>query len=117
MVVLLPNTALAVRRAAAPTYDAHGVPVRGAYGQATAAYPGLTRERDDGGWTLSLHPELWPLRKDDVVVEPGTGREWTVVAAILCKNDFDGYVNYVRTDARERKTGGTEPGGAEFTAR
>jgi hypothetical protein len=113
----MPNTQLGIARRADPTYDAHGSPVPGGYGATEGPWPGLGRERGDGGWALNLDPAAWPVREHDLIVEPSTGRAFLVLTADLLQNTYDPIVDHVRVEARQRVGTSTEPGGPEFSAR
>lgn len=116
MSVLIVNAMIGIRRRDF-TIDAHGTLVPGPEGPVETPMPGLTRERGDGGWTLSVDEALWPVRENDVLIDVGTGREWLVLTADHLRNELDCLVNYVRCDARERQGAATEPGGPEFVGR
>jgi hypothetical protein len=113
--VLVTDRLIGLRRRA-EVYDAHGFPIPGAEAAATPLYPGLARERGDGGWTLSVDEALWPIRENDVLFDD-RGTQWLAGVAEHLRNEIDPLVNYVRVDAHQRQTGGTEPGGPEFVGR
>lgn len=115
MTVLVTDRQIGIRRRAT-TYDAHGFPVPGGTESSTALYPGLARERGDGGWTLSVDETLWPVRTQDILFDD-QGNEWVADRADHLRNEVDDLVNYVRVDAHQRQPGGTEPGGPEFVGR
>jgi hypothetical protein len=116
MAVLITDRMIGIRRRAT-VYDAHGFPIPGATEDVTPLYPGLARERGgDGGWTLSVDEALWPIREDDVLFDD-RGIEWLAITADHLRNEIDNLVNYIRVDARQRQSGGTEPGGPEFVGR
>jgi hypothetical protein len=116
--VLIVNTELGLRRRADPTLDEHGTEVGGGYGPEQGPRPGLTREiGTNGAWVLSVDDQLWPIRAGDIITEPSAHREFLVTTASFMKHDIETSINYCRVEARERVTGGTEPGGPEFTGR
>jgi hypothetical protein len=113
----MPNAILGLRRQGELVYDSHGFPVRNTVGPLVGRWPGRTRERGDGGWSIALDLAAWPVRQHDVVVDTGSGREWVVLTADPIKNNIDPACDYIRIDAREVVAGGTEPGGPEFVGR
>jgi hypothetical protein len=113
--VLITDRRIGLRRRS-ETFDAHGFPVPGGTTAETPLYPGLARERGDGGWTLSLDEALWPVRENDVLFDD-RGTEWVALQADRLRNEIDNLVNYVRCEARQRVPGGSEPGGPEFAGR
>jgi hypothetical protein len=116
--VLMPNAMLAVRRRDPETVDAHGYVSGGTYGPVAGPWPGRIRERGgDGGWTLAVDPNAWPVRRNDLIVEPASGREWLVRSADMAVNNIDPRVDSIRVEALQRRDGATEPGGPEFAAR
>lgn len=116
MSVLLPNDSLSLRRAAEPTFDAHGAYVRGSWAAPIGPYPGAARESAQGVWTLCLDIALWPVREGDVVVSD-SGQEWLVTTSQALHNVVDPTVDYVRCEAHERQGSSTEPTGPEFVGR
>lgn len=117
MTVLLPNTALGVRRRTEAAQDALGDAVQDpATGALDGPWPGLATELPDGRWRLGLDPLAWPVRQYDVV-EDAAGQQWVVDNAQLLQNPHDRTVDWVRAEALQRARGGTEPGGEEFVGR
>lgn len=115
MSVLITDRMIGLRRRG-QAFDAHGFPAPAAVEEETPLYPGLARERGDGGWTLSVDEALWPIREDDILFDD-RGTEWLAVTADHLRNDLDSLVNYIRVDARQRQGSSTEPGGPEFVGR
>jgi hypothetical protein len=114
--VLLPNTDLGLRRRTEGVRNAHGERVGGDWAPVGEFYPGRTNERADGGWALGVDPSLWPVRKDDLIVDRD-GTEWLVETSDLIRNNYDSRVDWVRVTGYQRTGTGTEPGGAEFVGR
>lgn len=65
----------------------------------------------DGTWHLALDAQAGTLLVGDVVVEPSTGAEWTVLAADQLANSDDPALAYVRINGRARVADGTRPEG------
>lgn len=117
MAVLMANTQLGLRRrVAGGTKNAHGERVGDEWEPVGAFYPARTKERADGGWALGVDPALWPVRKDDLLVDPDGG-EWLVRTSDLIRNNVDSRVDWIRVDANQRAGAHTEPGGPEFVGR
>ena len=114
MAVLIANTHLGVKRRGAPTVDAHGFPSGGTYDVMDGPWPGLTKQRGDGGWQINLDDAAWPVREHDLIVEPVTGREFLVITADRLQNTASPVVDHIRCEARLRVSGGTQPGGPQF---
>lgn len=117
MSVLLPNATLGVRRRLDTLRDAHGTPQPGGWGELLDPAPGYVKEQPDALWVIGLDPTLWPVRQHDMVIDGTTGAAWLVDTADLIEHPYDGTVNWIRTTARQRSNGGTEPGGPWFVAR
>lgn len=83
----------------------------GQLGPLLGPWPGRAVPQADGSWHLSLDPQAGALLVGDVVVEPSTGSEWTVLAADELRNAADPSLGYVRVNARPRISGGTRPEG------
>jgi hypothetical protein len=117
-VILLPNTTLGVRHRGPGGVDTHGMPTPGTLGPVTGPWPGLAIEHGDGTWTLGLPPAAAPVREHDLVVElvGVDDRTWLVITAELRVNPAGPVADWVRVEAREHVTGGTEPGGPQFAA-
>lgn len=117
MSVLLPNATLGVRRRLGTALDSHGEPLPGGWGELLGPHPGYSNEQPDALWVLGLDPALWPVRQDDMVIDGSTGAAWLISTAHLIRHPVDSTVDWVRTTARQRGNGGTEPGGSWFVAR
>ncbi|MEU4703379.1 hypothetical protein [Nonomuraea dietziae] len=106
MVVMLATTLLGVRRAVV-TVDGHGTRAASGWGVVEGVRPGriVTVPEEDGEqegpgvWVLAVDPVVWPLRARDVIVEPSTGREWTVTKAKLQAHAVERSVDWVRAEA------------------
>lgn len=117
MAVLLPNAQLGVRRRNdAVARNARGERIPAGWGSLIGFHEGRINEKADGSWALGVDPELWPVRKDDLIVS-STGMAWLVTTSDLIQNNFDHRVDWVRVTGQHRGGGGTEPGGAWFVAR
>lgn len=117
MSVLLPNATLGVRRRSDATErNSHGQRVPAGWGPVVGFRDGRTSENAQGTWNLGVDPDLWPVRKDDLVIDTA-GSSWLVVTADLIRNNYDSTVDWVRITANRRSGGGTEPGGSWFVAR
>lgn len=117
MSILLPNALLGVRRRVDGTRNSHGELVAAGWGTFIGPYNGRTNEKSDGTWALGLDPALWPVRKDDLVINL-TGGSWLVQTSDLIRlNIPDSHVDWVRVSGLQRVVGGTEPGGSWFVAR
>lgn len=109
MAVMLATTMLGVRRATVTT-DGHGTRSATAYGPVQSVRPGrIVAEPDEDGetdgpgvWVLAVDPGLLPLAARDLVVEPSTGREWTVVRAGAKTSAVDSIVNWVKVTGELR---------------
>ncbi|GHE31672.1 hypothetical protein GCM10017673_38030 [Streptosporangium violaceochromogenes] len=107
MAVTLASTMLG-KRPAVLTRDGHGTRSATQWGPLQAVSPGhiLSEPAADGEKngpgtaTLAVDPALWPLDARDLVVEPGTGRQWTVVTADLRKHSAAPVLNWVKVEAR-----------------
>jgi hypothetical protein len=117
VVVLLPNTNLAIRRRVnKPAVNEHGEDMLEGWTEPGAFYPGRTNENDNGRWDLAVDEALWPVRTGDLIVDGKTGA-WSVQFVHRIRNNYDDYVNYVKISAVRRVAQGTEPGGSWFVAR
>ncbi|ROR42954.1 hypothetical protein [Kitasatospora cineracea] len=111
MGVLLADRQLGVRTRGAPGLDAHGAEVTGPPGPLRGPWPGRALPQPDGTWHLALDPQAGTLLVGDLVVEPATGKEWTVTAADDLVHAADPALAYVRVTARSRQAGGTRAEG------
>ncbi|MGX4733175.1 hypothetical protein [Kitasatospora griseola] len=111
MGVVLADRQLGVRTRGAPGLDAHGAEVTGPPGPLRGPWPGRAVPQPDGTWHLALDPRAGALLVGDLVVEPATGEEWTVIAADELVSAVDPALNYVRAVARPRAAGGTRADG------
>lgn len=110
MAVLLPNTRLGVVRRSRAR-DRHGSSVPGAAEPLRGPWPGRSSQAESpevetGTWTLALDPQAWPVDDMTVVVEPHSGRSWTVVSADLLRHARVPLINYVRVRAHLRDADG-----------
>lgn len=88
--------------------DAHGYSRPTDQGALRGPWPARTRRRADGGWSLSLDPAAWPVRKGDVVVEVVAGdpaRKWVVGTAEQRTNNVAPDADYVAVEADIEGTG------------
>jgi hypothetical protein len=100
---MLATTRFAVRRSLV-VKDPHGTRSASGWGPPGLERPGRVVEEPDedgeqdgpGQWVLGLDPVVWPLRARDLVVEPSTGREWTVVTAARRAHAVEASVGWVR---------------------
>ncbi len=111
MAVLLADRQLGVRTRGVPVLDSHGAEVTGPLGPLRGPWPGRAVPQPDGTWHLALDVQAGTLLVGDVVVEPSTGTEWTVLAADQLANTDDPALAYVRIKARARVLDGTRPEG------
>ncbi|WP_327074435.1 hypothetical protein OG196_31845 [Kitasatospora purpeofusca] len=74
-------------------------------------WPGRAQPQPDGTWHLALDPRAGVLLVGDLVAEPATGTEWTVLVADQMQNTEDPALSYVRVTARLRAGAGTRPEG------
>jgi hypothetical protein len=126
MSVLLPNTALALRRQEDLTPDSHGDLVPGGWADPTPAYPGRVTggganlQGGESIYNISVDPALWPMKPKDLVVEyqldddgnpvdVATGREWFIRTADNIRHSEDASVNYVRIQGQIRVGVSTTP--------
>lgn len=117
MAVLLADRFLGVRRQTLPVADAHGDLPGGAWAALSGPWPGRAEEGDDvpageiGGrvWLMGVDPRGWPVRRGDLIVDPGEGMEWLVTTARLICNNADPVVDYVRVEAHLREGDSTRP--------
>lgn len=106
---MLATTMLGVRRARVAV-DGHGTRSPSGWGPVELVRPGrVVSEPDEDGetdgpgvWVLGVDPALWPLHARDLVVEPGTCREWTVTKATRRRSAADPFVDWVRVTAELR---------------
>lgn len=124
--VLLPNTALGVRRQDELSEDSHGDLVPADWG--TVIGPFIGRATGGGAqlqggedvYRLALDTGCWPVKPRDIVVEyalnadgeptdEATGREWFVRVADLIKHSEDDSVDYVRVQGQIRVGVNTTP--------
>ncbi|GAA4209340.1 hypothetical protein GCM10022252_75690 [Streptosporangium oxazolinicum] len=103
---MLADTAFGVRPHV-PTTDGHGTVSVSSWAPAKPARPGrlVSAPAEDGEadgpgvWVLALDPGLWPVRARDLVVEPGTGREWIVTLAVERKHAVAPVMNWINVTA------------------
>ncbi|WP_406205295.1 hypothetical protein OH807_30600 [Kitasatospora sp. NBC_01560] len=111
MAVLLADRQLGVRTRGVPVLDAYGDEMTGPPGDLRGPWPGRAQPHSDGTWLLAVDPRAGALLVGDIVVEPATGAEWTVLVADQLQNAQDPGVSYVRVTARPRAAAGTRPEG------
>ncbi|AUY50461.1 hypothetical protein [Streptomyces sp. CB01881] len=111
MAVLLAARQLGVRTRGMPVLDAYGDETTGPPGELRGPWPGRAQPHTDGTWLLAVDPRAGLLLAGDIVAEPATGAEWTVLAADELRNAVDPALTYVRVTARPRVAGGTRPEG------
>lgn len=117
MSVRLPNARLGVRRRVEGARNSHGEAMAAGWGTFDGPYDGRVNEKPDGTWALGLDRALWPIRKDDLVINL-TGGSWLVQTSdLITLNIPDSHVDWVRVSGLHRSAQGTEPGGAWFVAR
>lgn len=112
MGVVIPNRNLAVRARLAGA-DGHGDRTAAGFAPAGAAYPanatanGNTPLGTPGGrtWSIALDPRLWPVRQQDMIVDPDTGQQWQVTSAQLTDHPLFPTVSYIQVQAHEYTTG------------
>lgn len=88
--------------------DAHGYATPVDAGPLRGPWPGRTRRRADGTWSLALDPAAWPVAAKDLVVEVVGGepaRRWVVDGAELRVNNEAPDVDYVAVEALIQGTG------------
>ncbi|WP_371517676.1 hypothetical protein [Kitasatospora sp. NBC_01300] len=111
MAVLLADRQLGVRTRGTPVLDVHGAEMTGPLGPLRGPWPGRAMPQTDGTWHLALDRQAGTLLVGDVVAEPATGTEWTVLAADEVTSASDPTLGYVRVKARARTSNGTRPEG------
>ena len=117
MTVLMPNASATIRRRVEGALNAHGERTSaGLSARATPLLPALIEQRSDGGWSASLDPALWPVRKNDVIDDHG-GRTFVVITSDLLENVFEPMVNHVLCEVQNVTADGTEPVDPWFVAR
>lgn len=117
MTVLMPNATATIRRRIEGPLNAHGERTRsGLSPRVSALLPALIEQRADGGWTASIDPSLWPVRKNDVI-DDSIGRTYVVMTSDLLSNVFEPIVDYILCEVRNVTDEGTEPIDPWFVAR
>ncbi|MFB8235535.1 hypothetical protein ACFC58_03195 [Kitasatospora purpeofusca] len=111
MAVLLADRQLGVRTRGLPVLDAHGAETTNPPGGLRGPWPGRAQPQPDGTWHLAVDPRAGTLLVGDLVVEPATGAEWTVLLADQMQNTDDPTLTYLRVTARPRAADGTRPEG------
>ncbi|GAA2746161.1 hypothetical protein [Kitasatospora cinereorecta] len=111
MAVHLADRQLGARTRGLPVLDAYGDEMTGPLGDLRGPWPGRAQPQPDGTWHLALDPRVGTLLVGDLVVEPASGTEWTVLVADELKNTADPGLNYVRVTGRLRTAGGTRAEG------
>ncbi|MEV7011798.1 hypothetical protein [Streptosporangium sp. NPDC051022] len=107
MAVTQPTTRFGVRDGH-EELDGHGTrsatawgPIRDVSPGAIVSEPPADGEKDGPGvWVLALDPEVWPIKARDAVVEPSTGRSWTVVTAAHRPHRVVPALSWVRVEGR-----------------
>lgn len=117
MAVQIADRRLGARRRQAGGRGAHGDRLKGGWGPTRGPYPGWGMESGDvpagqtGGrsWVLALDPKLWPVYKDDQVVDADSGQEWLVTSADLMTNSVDPAADFISIKAHLQVDGHTAP--------
>jgi hypothetical protein len=107
MVVIITDRSLAVRHRI-QAQDSHGDRIAAGFGDAGPALPGLAQiqpdtplgQPGDRTWVLDLDPSLWPVAQQDMVVDPGSGLQWSVTSAQLLTNARMPLLDHIRVEAR-----------------
>lgn len=115
MTVLMANRMLA-RRARIAGTDAHGDKTAAGFADPGPGYPGIATiggdvaEYQPGGrtWTLAVHPALWPLEQQDLIVDVDSGEMWEVTSAQNIKHTLMPLLNYVEVQAHSYTADGTK---------
>lgn len=96
------------KRSGRDELDGHGTRASTQFGPLQAVKPGTVLseppgdgEKDGPGTSvLAVDPALWPLTARDLVVEPGSGRQWVVISAEHRKHAVERSLDWVRVEGR-----------------
>lgn len=117
MAVLIPNAKVGIRRRIEGALNAHGERTAAGHEAAPSALlPAQVEQRADGGWSISLDPELWPVRQGDLLTGDD-GATYSVLSADFLTNALEPLVNHVLCEALRVGAEGTEPADPWFPGR